>query len=571
MKLTQGMTISLVCWAVLSACGGGGSNSNASVAGSSGGSAGEAGDGDGGSTSSSANGGSSSGGTGDSGGSSAGGSDGSSTGGASSGGSSAGGSGGSNSTGGGGSGPTSDFAAFCETYADYICDWMLGCRDFPDCENSGPAALIKTSCEELLPQAIADGDLVFDAELAESCVPDSLICYGTPRDLTDIGPCRGVVQAKGKIGDACYRTVGWFEQPCAEGYCDMSDQCPGVCTEYTADGDPCDGECRPGSMCLDNVCTKLPDVGEGCDGPCLYGFPCVEGDDGKVCVEPGVDGDDCDDSHPCSVPNSCVRGVCGAKLELEDECTSSVQCPDNARCLADGESGMTCQPLPVAGEACPTGECAPGNLVCRDPNFSDEDYTTYCIEVGGVDDPCEPNGCRSDLWCYYAEDDPEGVCLPRGGAGDFCTTEGSGPFAGYPPCLSYPNLYICMDEECTAPGKVGDPCIPSDWQTCGEGWCSTETKRCVAPAAKGEVCNPVFMYQQACAEGLYCFCENDDCYFDGVSDRGECRSKKAEDAACQTALECLSDTCDFEGDTGRCTEVVDQSACDAPYAPDPAD
>ncbi|HWO12278.1 MAG TPA: hypothetical protein VNN80_22435, partial [Polyangiaceae bacterium] len=181
-----------------------------------------------------------------------------------------------------------------------MCEWMLGCRSFTDCETGGPAGFVRAACETL-PQPIADGDLVFDAELAESCLPDELRCYGTPWELTEIGPCRGVVHAKGKIGDDCYQALGRVDQPCAEGYCDMGDQCPGTCKAYLPDESACDGSvsCEPGSVCADSVCTKLPDVGESCEANCLYGFPCVEGDDGKVCVVPRNDGEDCDDSHPC--------------------------------------------------------------------------------------------------------------------------------------------------------------------------------------------------------------------------------------------------------------------------------
>lgn len=584
MQRTWGAAISFLCVALVSACGGGGSGtSGTTVTGSVGGSGGAGGSaGDGGSTGvggstggAVGSGGSSSsnGGTGGSAGSSAGGSDGSggsSAGG--SGGSSAGGSGGS-SAGGSGGAPNSsdDFASFCEAHAEYICEWMTGCRTFTDCESGGPIDAVRNACETL-PQAIADGHLVFDAELAASCLPDSLVCYGTPRDLTSVGgPCHGVVQAKAKIGDDCYRSFGWFDQPCAEGYCDMNDQCPGTCKAYVPDDAPCDGVCQPGSACVDNVCTKLADVGETCESFCLYGFPCIQGDDGNVCVRPRAVGEACDDRRPCSGGIACVDGVCGDKLELGEECTSHAQCPTATRCLPDTDSGTdTCQPLPGVGEACPTGECDDGsNVSCQDPDPSDDDWTYYCVELGGVDDPCAPYGCRSDLWCYYAEDDTEGVCLERGGSGDFCSMEGSGPFAGFLPCLSYPELYICIDEECTSPGGIGEPCVPDNLQSCAEGWCSAETSRCVAPAEEGEACNVNFTYGVACAEGLYCFCEGDDCIYDPLADRGECRPKKELDETCETSIECLSNSCPYEEEGSRCTEVVDQSACDAPYAPDP--
>ncbi|HEU5074648.1 MAG TPA: hypothetical protein VFU02_10750 [Polyangiaceae bacterium] len=557
------------------------------MAGSVGGSAGELGDG--GSTNSTDTGGtsSSSGGSGTMGDSSSGGGAGagtdSSSGGAagtagsSSGGgagSSSGGSAGSSTTGTGGEGgtPEAAFVAFCEAYTEYMCEWMLGCRDFPDCESSGPAGAIRSACETL-PQPIADGDLVFDVELAESCLPDELVCYSSPRDLTDVGPCRGVVHAKGKIGDDCYLPVGWVDQPCAEGYCDTSDQCPGTCKAYLPDESPCDGlvPCEPGSACVDTVCTKLPAAGESCEASCLHGFPCVEADDGKLCVQPRADGDECDDGHPCVASYGCVEGVCGAKLELGDECLASVQCPDATRCLPYGDSGMnTCQTLPDVGEPCPSGECNDAlDVSCQDPDPSDDDDTRYCGALGGVDDPCGAYGCRSDLWCYYAENDTDGVCLPLGGPGDFCTTEGTGPFAGYTPCLSYPNLYICMEEECAPPGAIGEPCLPTDWQSCAEGWCSTATSRCVEPGGEGDVCNTTFAYGDACAEGLYCSCEADECYADPLLDHGECLTKKATDALCETSIECSSDNCAWDGEVGRCAEVVDQSACIAPYAPEP--
>ena len=578
MRRTWGLTIPLVGLALVSACGGGGSSSNSSDGNSLGGSGGEVHSGEATSTglpgTSTSSGGSAGSSAGGSSGSSAGGSAGSSAGGSA--GSSAGGSSGSSSGGTAGAGGVPDepldFVTFCEAYAEYMCEWMLGCRGFEDCENGGPVSAIRSSCETALPQAIANGDLVFDADQAASCVPDALVCYASPRELTDSGACRGVVHAKGKIGDDCYRTLGWFDQPCAEGYCDMSDQCPGTCTAYTADDAPCgDSPCQPGSTCIDDVCTKLPDVGESCESLCLYGFQCIESDDGKVCVPPVGYGDDCDDSHPCVSPDGCVEGVCGGKLEPGEECTSHVQCPSETRCPLDTDSGMdTCQPLPGVGEVCPTGECNDSfNLLCQDPDPNDDDNTSYCVELGGVDDPCAPNGCANDLWCYYAEDDTEGVCLARGESGDFCSTEGSGPFAGYAPCLSTPTFLICIDEECELPGAIGEPCTPNDWQSCAEGWCSTETSRCVAPAEEGEVCNPNFGYAETCAEGLYCFCEGDECGSDPLVDHGECLPRKAAGEPCQTSLECLSDSCSYDGEADRCADVVDQSACVAPYAPEP--
>jgi len=448
------------------------------------------------------------------------------------------------------------FAEFCDAYADYMCEWMIGCSGTADCESADPVLAIRDACETL-PQAIADGDLIFEADLA-GCLPASLVCYENPEDISEIGPCRGVVHAYSTIGDACYRTLGGFDQPCAEGYCEMNHQCPGICTPYTPDDSACDGECEPGSACLDDVCTKLPAVGESCEEHCLYDFPCVEGDDGKACAALHASGDACDESHPCSSAFGCVDGRC-AKLEHGDRCVSYSQCLDSMECSWDyegGTRGNVCQPVPGPGDHCDFS--CPENYGCIDPDFVDDG--SYCLALSDVGEACYEIGCRDDLWCSYAERS-SGECLPQGGPGDFCYDADDST----PPCLTSPTLYVCIEEECALPGTIGEPCAPNDWQSCSEGWCSTEARLCVEPAREGEPCNTEFSDVDACVEGLYCACEDADCV-NTLADSGECRPKKANDAPCETSIECLSDFCTFDGEIGRC---VDASACDAPHAPVP--
>lgn len=477
--------------------------------------------------------------------------------------------GGSSTSGGGAPDLPLDVAEFCDAMVERMCEWVTQCRGFTECDGIGPVGGIQSECSGNLAERLASGELEFDADRAEACLASPVVCAGSPWQWAQQSGCQGVISVPSGIGDDCYPESGFITTPCSEGYCDYSDECPGTCRDFADTGESCsDSQCAPDHACLDEECRKLPDEGESCEASCLFSMPCLEVDNEKICIAPGIEGDDCEpDSQPCDYGLVCLDGECARTVEADDPCTQNSQCPSGYGCFASTASvAASCQLWLEAGAACPNGGCDPNEgLTCQDITPDDDDDNRECVAYAGVDEPCAPVGCAQNLWCYYPEpDNPDaGVCRPRGGPGDACESE-TGPFTGYElPCGTSTAEYYCVQGECAAPGTIGDPCDPIDERTCAEGWCSATTEECTEPAEEDAPCNPYDAYN-TCAAGLYCSCTDVDCWSEPPADRGKCIPKKPNDALCEGSEQCESDYCNWieEEQASRCEPLP--MTCSAP-------
>jgi hypothetical protein len=128
---------------------------------------------------------------------------------------------------------------------------------------------------------------------------------------------------------------------CRTGYCKASDptsRC-GVCTDRIPAGQPCSSgdACAYGTSCVS---------GTG-DTPTCTAKP-LKNDVGGSCSAPGTA---CKDGLRCDLGSgTCVAlGAAGAACGTHDDCESQLRCV-----------GGTCAPAKGAGQACSSGECAPG-------------------------------------------------------------------------------------------------------------------------------------------------------------------------------------------------------------------
>ncbi len=462
---------------------------------------------------------------------------------------------------------------FCDGMVDKMCDWMLRCRNFNDCEQAGPAPGVAAECDDLLPGRLARGEVVFHEERAEACLATRMVCSDSPSQLVNESECQGVLAGPGGIGDECYATNSWLTSACSEGYCDYADQCPGTCTAYADTGKSCDDRyCAPGDSCTDGVCVRLPRLGERCEDTCLFSLPCSEVDGERTCADFVLEGEACDPGGaPCVYPTLCVDGKCSVSVDAGAQCKTDSNCPSGYGCLYDDSSDTSsCQPWLKVDDECPGSGCNPAdNLTCTDITPGDQDTTEHCARYASVNEPCEPAGCAQNLWCYYPEpDDPNaGVCRPRGGPGDSCESEEGPQSTWSSPCGTTTTEYFCIQGECATASELGEPCEPDNPATCLEGWCSADTLLCTEPAEEDEPCNPYASYE-TCAEGLYCFCDDSEgtCWTDPVENTGTCQPKKPLDALCASSDQCESDYCRwYEEDlASRCSEAP--VSCTLPVA-----
>ncbi|MEO0322126.1 MAG: hypothetical protein AAF447_04170 [Myxococcota bacterium] len=206
-------------------------------------------------------------------------------------------------------------------------------------------------------------------------------------------------------GDDCSRLDG----ACVVGRCDAdADACV---AEPRADGTVCDDgqACTVRDFCERGVCTGRggPDC-TAFDTACTVGV--CEDATGACRAEPVPTGTACEDGDPCSVGDSCARGVCRAGAPLDctgagDDCNLGVCNPMSGACeaipLPSGtpcEDGLVC----TEGDRCTDGLCDAG---------ADVDCTA-------LDDECLVGTCSEDAGGCVAEPELDGIPCDDG---DVCT------------------------------------------------------------------------------------------------------------------------------------------------------
>jgi hypothetical protein len=333
--------------------------------------------------------------------------------------------------------------AFCDAYADAFVAWydrchLIGAR--------GAAALrteLLDGCDTTdLELAITEGRSTYDGAAAACCfahVTEDTSCYGGLG--AGVTECNTYIVGTAALGADCNSGSDCDE----DGYCSVTDACPGTCTAFAADGTRCDlgsVACRPNSYC---------DTGyNGASDLCVN----RNGTAGAGCnIE---DGDGCAVGLTCADADEMGDGTCRRFASRGGECTG-----DNVYC--DFESGI-CD-YDIATEA---GLCIPAYT----------EGTMHCV----LDFQCE-----GDLYCDGADvrSMVYGTCRPRVGAGESCATAR---------CLIGT---VCLPSGvCGSTPAVGEACTSVTGCEAGS-FCATGTGTCVAGRVAGQACSS----NDLCASG----------------------------------------------------------------------
>ncbi|MBN2497290.1 MAG: hypothetical protein JXR96_22040 [Deltaproteobacteria bacterium] len=281
----------------------------------------------------------------------------------------------------------------CSDLLGILCEHVIACQMIPgvDIENC-MGAFAEFDCASLAVSAEM-GRIAYSREDAAACLHaaadlpcDSL--FGILVNLTSLEPaCGRMFSGQVEPGGACYTPYD-----CAGGRC-VSDSCPGECAAYVGLGQSCssaeDRYCEPDSAFCDDVCTARRPAGGDCRTAlqCQPGLICVSGQCSAYRGE----------SEPCDPDSSMATG-----------CAWPYYCDqDTSRCTARKTQDQQCrQPIDLLKV---NGECVHG-LECIDG---------ACSEIGGPNDPCEPDltvSCELDLYC----DSATSRCTPKPTQGEDC-------------------------------------------------------------------------------------------------------------------------------------------------------
>ena len=353
----------------------------------------------------------------------------------------AGGGGGGGGTGSGGEVAIGDVAA---KVAQAQCDYRLQCEPFQADMMSQEACtaqvtlMLESGDFARLVEAVEDGTVLYDGTKASSCI-SALKTTGCGEEPS---ACDDVFTGTLALGAECT-----MREQCTDGYCDRSENCPGVCKAYKAGGEACsfDDRCAPGYDCIDDICKTESDqpVGAACDED--------QGCEGlSACVADGPDSatGTCQtvvSLYKLGEGASCDIGDYGAIYKSGTVSSELALCKPELSCVIDsldketGAMEATCRKEAGSGEACGFGmpdQCPHGEYCTADPG----------------------------------EDKSEGVCTKLPTAGQACTDHPGSQLN----CEL--GLECSADGVCAAPKLIGESCTFD--QDCASNYCDTQTEEC---------------------------------------------------------------------------------------------
>jgi hypothetical protein len=350
------------------------------------------------------------------------------------------------------------FAEFHVAAEEAYCEWQVACHQYgvPARCHAVNHMEARVSMRELagvgtdeatpaeyLGEAIEVGRIVYDAELAATCLayvrarsceyahlhaPDEAelrgqeaclgvfsgrmgrngpclsasecaeasICGFDPNatEMCAAGACR-VLPVPAKLGEACTNSVG----------CELDHYCA---------SDPDSG--------ASTVCTAAPGAGEPCvSGACASGLYCDYEGDAPICREPKAPGASCYGATQCAQPGLCVYGPddfdAGHCVRPGDEGEPCDPDLGSSYCIRFDNychpASRTCTQLPDKGELC-QGDWCRGDLFCSQLQGG------RCTPVADAGEPCGPDPqyiddipCSGDHYCDYAQQPP--LCLAPAG------------------------------------------------------------------------------------------------------------------------------------------------------------
>lgn len=360
------------------------------------------------------------------------------------------------------------------------------------------------------------------------------------------------------------------------------------------------GKANAGGSAATDLATFLDEEGKGY---CARLFRCVEADDDflgeRLALETPAA---CEEllarvNAGSRVIRDLVAEVAAGNLHYVPEkgqaCLAELSACNGVNALNDGSCREAFEGSARTGEACHRSEDCAGDAYCALGNA-----------CPGTCAPRKPAGaaCLDDIECAFTG----GLVFCEQGGGDMraCRVlEKAAPAAQGEPCTRNPkgaqSLISCQDGlwcatlsggdpvadvlgECALPIPVGMPCVDDD-DVCEAGLCDTDTHLCHSVTVRkeaGQACNEdAFTYcgplqglrcgpdgtcqgsgdgsegsacfgsdlQRGCDAGLYCARAADL----AAADPGKCQPFLADNAACNSASDCLSGNCEGDVCGGR--------------------
>jgi hypothetical protein len=422
----------------------------------------------------------------------------------------------------------------------------------------------------------------------DSCDPDN----GCQHEALDVGEC--------KDGDPCTAADHCVAGLCVGSLvsCDDGNACTDdICTEAGCLHEPNQDDCDDSDPCtVGDVCKQGACVGAAVDCDCVTDGDCAVLEDGDVCngtlvcntskvphqcvveaatvvscpepqgpdaqcldavcdpdtgacsLAPANEGQACDDGDPCTVSETCTKGVCAQGIALNcndgNPCTDDLCHPKNGCQHAPNAAGCDDGDDCTLGDVCLDGECQPGSaLNCDDDN----DCT---------DDSCEPGigcvfapnaaGCSDANPCTSGDHCSAGKCVALGALdcndANPCTDDSCSPAVG------------CTHQLNTAPCDDGNACTSGD--KCANGWCSGAFLNCNDKnPCTDDACDPDSGCTHTPAEGVCSdgsLCTTGDHCVDG-----ECVG--AQEVQCHDDNPCTDDECI---DALGCVFKLNAAPCD---------
>jgi hypothetical protein len=412
-------------------------------------------------------------------------------------------------------------ADFCAAYAAAVCEGTGPCDCVDDFE--GPCDVkVRASCERGLASRLGGivlGSIAYVPEAATACVEGVRVhasTCGAPTEAARPLLCAEILRDTAALGESCSQIGLGMRCALGAGFCHPETR---LCTALVADG-PCLGTiaCVDTHMCEGGTCLPRLDSGDACvnDARCAAGLVCGED---AVCGAPGPAGTTCQRSEQCGAGLACIAGACAAAAPIGAECRLD-ECGGEAYCEVgdtrvcqplgrdgevcnfndtDCEAGLICDymrqplarcaPIPVIGEACPTGRCVEG-AVCAQPEQT-------CVKAPELGEPCNPDlmvPCATGLGC--ASDSR--TCVAAGAEGEACVGGGLICAAGLK-CKPVGGSGVGVPT-CARPGGAGTDCGSED-ALCTTGfYCDWNTGKCVASLGDGGNCDR----DAVCGEGFWC-------------------------------------------------------------------
>jgi hypothetical protein len=402
-----------------------------------------------------------------------------------------------------GSSEAPTLTTFCARFAQSLCAAIAPCN----CETTANCVPTQTTrCELSLSSLIggvALGDIRFLPDDASACIDASAAFAATcalPTARAQPLPCATYLADPAALDAPCSAFGRGLRCANGAGFCERE---TGMCRALVTDG-TCTSRlaCANDHVCIEGRCTGVGAAGAACTSHDACDLPLVCNID-NTCSPPADRGAACADPLQCGAGLACIAGICAEALAIGDTCTDAIcgpdaTCvgPDTRTCQAVGQVGdtcgggerdcvaglfcdfqrtiATCQPLPVAGQGCPAGNCAPG--------FSCNYMSSTCVAAPTLGQSClneTSRPCAEGLACGADVQ----TCVAAGAEGEPCVGLGNACAEG---------LHCNMSEAtptCRAPGPEGYAC-GWDHGHCQSGlYCNAATNACEPVLGEGAPCD----------------------------------------------------------------------------------